>query len=275
MRLRGTDTYITDKDRERTCTVSMLRDLTSVLTTLNGRLQRGKRLLDIGCGFGGLGMVMGQHLDIEEVHGIDHDGQVLSEASAKGMQVCQWDIRQMPLPYPDQHFDVVTCFGVLDALPWFDDILREVFRVVRPGGYTIISLPNLASWHNRLALLFGYQPRDVEVSKEVLIGVHPRYRRDNSPTLHLHTVTTRAFQELMEHTGFLTVCVRGGQPLNTQKPILLTLIDWLFTRSPYLARRFFYIGQKPCQAESCATLDNGRDDRGGHPGPSAARRETP
>ncbi|MBI4639268.1 MAG: class I SAM-dependent methyltransferase [Candidatus Tectomicrobia bacterium] len=248
MSLLKMDMYITDQDRERTCTVHMLQDLGLALAEVNGRLKEGNKLLDIGCGFGGLGMTIGNHLDIKEVYGIDFDARVLPEASAKGMQVRQWDISQVPLPYPSEHFDLVTSFGVFDYLPWFDDVLREVFRILKPGGYTIISLPNLASWHNRLVLLLGYQPRDIEVSKEILVGVHPRYHRDDRPTNHIHTVTTKAFKELMEHFGFRTICVQGGRPLNTQKPFWVDAIDWLLSKSAYLARRFFYIGQKP---ETC------------------------
>ncbi len=190
-------------------------------------------------------MVMGNHLGIKKVYGVDIDTKALSEASRKGMEVCQWDINQVPLPYPSEHFDLVTSFGVLDYLPWFDDVLREMCRILKPGGYSIVSLPNLASWINRLFLLLGYQPRDIEVSKEKLVGVHPSYRHDDRPTRHIHAITTRAFRELMERLGFCTICVRGGRPLNIRKPFLIDTIDSFLGKSALLARRFFYVGQKP------------------------------
>lgn len=240
-----TNRYITDNDLSQTCTLNMLGDLELVLRELEGRITSAKKLLDVGCGFGGLGMTLGDRLGIHEVHGMDIDSAAITEASAKGMLVCYWDIGKYPYPYPADHFDLVVSFGVLDRLPWFDDALREVYRMLRAGGYTIISLPNLAGWHNRLLLALGYQPRDIEVSKEMLAGVHPYYYRDDYPTGHIHTVTTSAFTDLMEHFGFCTVCVRSGQPLYMQKSFLMRTLDLLMSKSPRMARRFFYVGQKP------------------------------
>ena len=84
-----------------------------------------------------------------------------------------------------------------------------------------------------------------QVSREKLVGVHPSYHHDDRPTRHIHAITTRAFRALMEHLGFCTICVRGGRPLNIRKPFLVDAIDWLLGKSPLLARRFFYVGQKP------------------------------
>jgi hypothetical protein len=40
-----------------------------------------------------------------------------------------------------------------------------VRRVLREGGYLLITTPNLASWVNRLVMLLGYQPYNCEVSR--------------------------------------------------------------------------------------------------------------
>jgi SAM-dependent methyltransferase len=36
--------------------------------------------------------------------------------------------------------------------------VKEMYRVLKPGGYMILDTPNLASWHNIFALLIGIQP---------------------------------------------------------------------------------------------------------------------
>jgi hypothetical protein len=89
----------------------------------------------------------------------------------------------------------------MDTLVSFDDLVREMHRVLRPGGYLLVTLPNLASWHNRIALLLGFQPRDVEISSEILPGVVPGYA-DESPAGHIHVPTLRAFLDLMRYHGF-------------------------------------------------------------------------
>jgi len=153
------------------------------------------------------------------------------------------DVSASPLPFPDGYFSLVVSFGMLDFLPFFDHFVRELFRVTHAGGYVLISLPNLASWHNRLFLLLGYQPRDVEVSREVLVGVHPWYKTDR-PAGHIHTLTVPAMTQLMTHHGFRTVRLTGGRPRPRKMNSLIRFADDLFSVKPTLARRFFYLGAR-------------------------------
>jgi len=41
---------------------------------------------------------------------------------------------------------------------------QEVYRVLQPGGFLIVAVPNLAALHNRLLLLAGRQPTTLHVS---------------------------------------------------------------------------------------------------------------
>jgi ubiquinone/menaquinone biosynthesis C-methylase UbiE len=54
------------------------------------------------------------------------------------------------LPFADGSFDVALCVGVLQYLPSIDVALRELARVVTPGGKIIVTFPNEASPLNRL-----------------------------------------------------------------------------------------------------------------------------
>jgi SAM-dependent methyltransferase/O-antigen/teichoic acid export membrane protein len=235
--------WITPRDMDRSATTQMVDDVFQVLQPLRG--EHFKRMLDIGCGFGGLTKLVGEYLEIPELHGIDLDAEALKEAREKGVVTHHLDVRDGPLPFDDGLFGLVVSFGMLDYLPVFDPLLREMLRVTRPGGYALASLPNLASWHNRMFFLLGYQPRDVEVSCERLVGVHPWYRKEDKPTGHIHTVTATAFQELMQHHGFSTLNLKGARPRGRQKGMLLNLVDAVLTMRPTLARRFFYLGVKP------------------------------
>ena len=234
--------WITQNDIERSATVTHINDLYRPLSRLEG--ENIKRMLDIGCGFGGLPKIVSEYLDIDEVHGIDIDAEALKEAKEKGITTHQLDVDNEPLPFPDNYFGLVVSFGMMDYLPFFDNYIREVFRVLQPGGYILIALPNLASWHNRLTMLMGYQLRDVEVSKEILVGVHRRYRGQD-PTGHIHTVTTKAFSELMNHHGFNTIKIYSGRPKQNRINPILSFVDFAFSKRVSLARRFFYLGRKP------------------------------
>ena len=232
---------ISDQDRERSATASGIDELRRALKPLLDRPVR--RLLDIGCGFGGLSRLVADEVGADEVHGVDVDGRILEEAASKGVVARQVDVENSRLPYEDGYFDLVISLGMMDYLRSFDPMIVEIRRVLPRGGMALISLPNLGSWHNRLALLFGYQPRDVEVSDAVLAGALPYYR-GHPPSGHIHTVTVRAFSELMSFHGFRPVQITGGSwATRTTKPILLA-IDRLLSRRVPLARRFFYLGQK-------------------------------
>jgi SAM-dependent methyltransferase len=234
--------WITDNDRNRSRTSWNVADLLAAIEPL--RDAGAKRLLDIGCGYGGLSKLVGEVIGADEVHGADIDEAVMEEARGKGVEAIVLEVGAQPLPHPDGYFDVVMSLGMMDYLRTFDDMIREIDRVVRPGGHVLVALPNLGSWHNRAMLLLGYQPRDVEISSHTLAGVPRRFYQGEQPAGHIHTATVRAFTELMTFHGFRSVRISGGRPtMRTVKP-WLDVVDRIFTKRPTLARRFYYLGLK-------------------------------
>jgi len=241
--------WLTDNDRIRARTTHDLPGLFEAVRPLRDLSTR--RLLDIGCGFGGLSKLVGESIGAAEIHGLDIDPEVVDEARSKGVEAVLVDVAEAALPYPDEHFDVVMTLGIMDQLPAFDGLLREINRVLAPGGHVLVSLPNLASWHNRIMLLLGYQPRDVEISREVLVGVPASYA-GHEPDGHIHIPTVRAFAELMEHHGFERVRLSRGRPLVRSVHPVLRVVDSVLARRVSLARRFYYLGCKPNRRDAPA-----------------------
>ncbi|MEI6506630.1 MAG: class I SAM-dependent methyltransferase [Planctomycetota bacterium] len=198
---------------------------------------------------------MGEFLGAGEIHGVDIDPRVVDEATAKGVSVTLKDASSGPLPFEDGYFDATMTLGMMDYLDYFDGVIREITRVTRVGGTVMVALPNLGSWHNRLALLCGYQPRDIEISSEILAGVTKRPYRINGemPAGHIHVPTVRAFVELMEYHGYDIVEVISGRPKSsTVSNRLLDTFDRGMSHWPALARRFYYVGKR---ARTIATPD--------------------
>ena len=65
------------------------------------------------------------------------------------------------LPYPDGFFDVVTSNGVLEHVHDDNASLREVFRVLRPGGTLVVTcLPNRWSYTEAAQRILGHNAHD-------------------------------------------------------------------------------------------------------------------
>jgi len=123
-------------------------------------------MVDLGCGYGGLTECMASYFQVREAYGIDSDRERLLWAANRGIKVHALNLEHDPLPFDDGSIDLVTSLGVLEHLKYYDNPISETSRILTKGGYFLMSMPNLASYVNRIAVLFGYQPRDVELSSK-------------------------------------------------------------------------------------------------------------
>lgn len=106
----------------------------------------GMRMLDLGCGRGGV--VEQLHDRTGWVAGADPDLVSLMEHRLAGFP--RTAALAEALPFPDATFDLVCCSWVLEHLPDPERAFREVARVLRPGGRFVFLTPNAA--HPLLAL---------------------------------------------------------------------------------------------------------------------------
>jgi len=112
----------------------------AVLQTLAAR--PAVRVLDVGCGTGQLAARIKRERPATDVVGCDFSAGMLSRAAGRCHQV-RW-IRGDAgrLPFHDGTFDVVTS---TEAFHWFPDqeaVLREVYRVLTPGGRFLLAMVN-------------------------------------------------------------------------------------------------------------------------------------
>src|SRR5438552_1430002 len=98
---------------------------------------RRPRLLDVGCGTGA-NLQMLAEFGVAE--GVDVSAEALDFCRARGLGAVRQGAAES-LPYEDAQFDLVTGLDVVEHLD--DDVagLREMFRVLRPGGRALLFVP--------------------------------------------------------------------------------------------------------------------------------------
>lgn len=110
------------------------------------------------------------------------------------------DAQKMELP--DESFDLVVSNQVLEHIYAPDEALKEVFRVLKPGGKAVFTTPNLAAWYNRIGLLFGYQPFNYTPSPGYRNIGFPGFVNKDNIFDHPRVFTHKALKELFQLVGF-------------------------------------------------------------------------
>jgi ubiquinone/menaquinone biosynthesis C-methylase UbiE len=105
------------------------------------RYARGKQVLEVGCGTGLILHRVGQFA--RDAQGIDLSGGMLEKAAERGLNVAQASATELPIATAS--VDVAYSFKVLAHIPDIAGAMREMSRVVRPGGYVIAEFYNARS----------------------------------------------------------------------------------------------------------------------------------
>jgi len=115
-------------------------------------LKTGDKILDLGCGFGRHAFeaarrganVVALDAGREEVEGVAATFAAMVEAgelSTENLHVASVQGDALALPFPDGTFDRVICSEVLEHIPNDVGAMRELARVLRPGGTMAITVP--------------------------------------------------------------------------------------------------------------------------------------
>jgi len=199
--------------------------------------QPGTKLIDLGCGDGTFAMELFERSRAEEIYGADFLEQSCQKAIEKGIIARRVDLNE-PLPFDDESFDAVHANQVIEHLIGTDCFVKEIYKILKPGGYSIISTPNLASLHNIFALILGKQPFPAHVSIEAILGnsLDPKHgmKHQSRGEVHLRIFTPASLRELFEYHGFEVeqIIGVGYYPFPGQIAAILSRLDR--THSAYI-----------------------------------------
>ena len=115
-----------------------------ILSAVSQEVGRGK-LLDLGCG---TGFIIGLARDLfDEIHGVDITKAMLDRVDLSSGNIRLYNQQCENLPFENDTFDAATAYSFLDHLEDYSVVLKEAFRVLRPGGVFYADLlPNKRFW---------------------------------------------------------------------------------------------------------------------------------
>lgn len=170
------------------------------------------KFLDLGCDDGTWTIKVAQKIGASQVFGLDLVDEQLNKASQKGIIVQKGNLNKT-LPYEDNFFDLVHANQVIEHLFDVDSFISEIYRILKPDGYALISTENLSAWHNLFALFLGFQAFSQHISARYHIGnpLSPHTgesQRDN--WTHVKIFTCFGFKALFEAYSFKVEAILGA-----------------------------------------------------------------
>ncbi|MFQ5355205.1 MAG: class I SAM-dependent methyltransferase [Mariprofundaceae bacterium] len=169
-----------------------------LLSILRQRLPESSKVLDAGSGHGILAAAL-QAADFDTCASDLHEGLPVFEHL--NIPYAAWHLEAEPAPYPDHTFDAVVLSQTIEHFTYSPlQPMKEIIRIVKPGGLVLIDAPNISSFHNFSKLIRGktlhwsLKKHYLEQSPEMVNGI-PYYDRHN------REYSMQDMRELADHFG--------------------------------------------------------------------------
>lgn len=218
----------------------------AVITIIRNLHLDDATVLDVGCGDGFfLGNLSTLMPDKTHFYGVDYSEDQINRAKSKYSFHFGTCNLEEGIPFAAKEFDMIYAGEVIEHLFNPDLFLSEAFRVLKEGGYLVLSTPNFNSWINRLLFLFGYQPLFVECSTKSSLygyGFMKRFKKQDWPVGHVRLFNRMSLTDALNDNGFKVLAFKGS--VFEFMPSPLKLVDKLVAVMPSIASDLIVLAQK-------------------------------
>ena len=157
-------------------------DLERILAFCNGKI-RG-RVLDAGCGDGFFTAQIRQRFNLKNVHGLDVSSKAIDLAGIKYPEIIFQQGSLSHIPEETNSIDSVTMVEVIEHLIDVEGTLKELFRVLKPGGILLITTTDFNWFKQVIIAMFFFE----------------KYFYPTNPHVRFFTKSTLA--EVLSNNGF-------------------------------------------------------------------------
>lgn len=155
---------------------------------------KDKNLLDVGCGLGHGPNIYRKYFDLGKVDAIDLNRSHISFAKRNFKNVSYQTASATELPYEDSTFDIVTNVESLHCYKFTAHFYRESYRVLKKGGYLLLTDPFIpykadliaedffarsGYWMVEKRNISDYVARSCEIDCKTLISRFPSVTREH------------------------------------------------------------------------------------------------
>jgi len=135
------------------------RDI-QILNQLNAFDPNQKYCLDIGPGTGRwIGYLRSQNAKF--IAAADLSSESLKKCENIADTLVKIDVEKDKFDFPNDHFDIILCFMVLEHIREPENLLKEISRIAKKDSLILFTIPNILSFTSRLRIMLGILPTAV------------------------------------------------------------------------------------------------------------------
>ncbi len=176
----------------------------------------GMNILEAGSGAGRFTQVVLAYTKAS-LYSIDYSDAVSANFRNNGnygnrLQLFQASIYEMP--FPDNSFDKVFCFGVLQHTPDFRRSIQCLVDKTKPGGEIVVDFYPIKGWYTRISAKYMLRPFTKKMSHEKLLR---QIEKNANRLIRIYKIIDRLRLGMVLHR-FLPICdINRTLPANLSK----------------------------------------------------------
>src|SRR3989344_2680050 len=210
-------------------------------------LNKNSNFLDVGCSDCTFLHELSHKKLTNNLFGIDGSEFQLKKAKIKNpsFHLKKGDLEEQ-WPFSENSFDFIYGAEIIEHVHSPDFFLSESNRILKKGGYIVLSTPNLCAWFNRLIFPLGFQPFFYETSKKPKLigrGIFKKLKGGETPVGHIRVFNIDAIKDLLTDNNFEILVIKGTL-FDSGFPKWLLPIDTIFTLLPSLSTGFVILAKK-------------------------------